>query len=278
MKDGNRKDHERNDKDKNDKDKNYIKLLIERLNKASEESSEELIKDLINLFYLEIENFAKIDHMRDFRAGKPEAIYAENKDPVEVLKMVKEILKHSDGILITRANEEHIEVLEKELSGIRLQVNRKSGTVIAGNKKKRTGGRIAIITAGTSDIPVAEEAATTADFLGIEVKRYYDVGVAGIHRLIEPIRDIIVSDVDAIVVVAGMEGALPSVIAGLVNIPVIAVPTSVGYGTNLGGITTLFAMLQSCSSGVAVVNIDNGFGAAVFASMICKRRYGGARK
>ncbi|RLI74880.1 nickel pincer cofactor biosynthesis protein LarB, partial [Archaeoglobales archaeon] len=120
-------------------------------------------------------------------------------------------------------------------------------------------------------IPVAEEAATTAEFLGIEVFKFYDVGVAGLHRLIEPIKKIKNEEVDVVIAIAGMEGALPSVVAGLIDLPIIAVPTSVGYGVNLKGISTLFAMLQSCSSGVAVVNIDNGFGAAVFASLIIRR-------
>ncbi|RLI84554.1 MAG: nickel pincer cofactor biosynthesis protein LarB, partial [Archaeoglobales archaeon] len=131
-------------------------------------------------------------------------------------------------------------------------------------------GKVAILTAGTSDIPVAEEAAETAEFLGMDVIKFYDVGVAGIHRLVEPIERIKREKVNAIIVIAGMEGALPSVVAGLIDKPVIAVPTSVGYGVNLGGLTALFAMLQSCSSGVAVVNIDNGFGAAVFAYLIAR--------
>jgi hypothetical protein len=139
-------------------------------------------------------------------------------------------------------------------------------------KRKEGVGKVAILTAGTSDIKVAEEAAMTAEFLGLEVKKFYDVGVAGLHRLIRPLKEIINSDVDSIIVVAGMEGALPSVVAGLVDLPVIAVPTSVGYGVSMEGLTTLFSMLQSCSSGVAVVNIDNGFGAAVFASMISRIR------
>jgi len=126
------------------------------------------------------------------------------------------------------------------------------------------------LTAGTADIGVAEEARVTAEFLGLEVLRFYDVGVAGLHRIVEPVRIIRENNVDSVIVVAGMEGALPSVIAGLLDIPVIAVPTSVGYGVHLKGISTLFAMLQSCPSGVAVVNIDNGFGAAVFAYLISR--------
>jgi len=136
-------------------------------------------------------------------------------------------------------------------------------------------GKVAILTAGTADIPVAEEASMTAEFLGLDVIKFYDVGIAGIHRIIEPIAKILEERVDSVIVIAGMEGALPSVIAGILDVPVIAVPTSIGYGVNLGGIATLFSMLQSCSSGIAVVNIDNGFGAAVFAyliSLVAKRR------
>ena len=231
-------------------------------------------KEIKDIFFKQIEGLAKIDHIRDLRAGKPEAIFAEFKEPEEVVKIAKGYLESSGRVLVTRADERVIERLKGEFeTKFDVRINRKGKTVIVCQKDRLTEkvGRIAIMTAGTSDIGVAEEAASTAEFLGIEVLKFYDVGVAGIHRLVEPLKKISNEDIDVIIAVAGMEGALPSVIAGIVDIPVIAVPTSVGYGTNLNGLTTLFAMLQSCSSGVAVVNIDNGFGAAVLAALISKK-------
>lgn len=230
-------------------------------------------KEIKDIFFKQIEELAKIDHIRDLRAGKPEAIFAEFKEPEEVVKIAKGYLESTGKVLVTRADERVIERLKGEFeTKFDVRINRKGKTVIVYKDRLMKGvGKIAIMTAGTSDIGVAEEAASTAEFLGMEVLKFYDVGVAGIHRLVEPLKKISNEDVDVIIAVAGMEGALPSVVAGLVDVPVIAVPTSVGYGTNLNGLTTLFAMLQSCSSGVAVVNIDNGFGAAVFAALISRK-------
>jgi len=241
-------------------------------------------KDIKDFFYTKIEEIAKIDHCRLERAGKPEAVFAEFKEPKDVIKICRGYLESSGEVLITRTSPELVKIVKKEFDfnspEFDIIVNDKGRTIILRDKNKKTTeeattkkkGKVAIITAGTSDIPVAEEAASTAEFLNLKVIKFYDIGVAGLHRIVEPIKEVCKEGVDAIISVAGMEGALPSVIAGLVDIPVIAVPTSVGYGTNLGGLTTLFAMLQSCSSGVAVVNIDNGFGAAVFASLIVKNK------
>ncbi len=255
--------------------KNMIEELREILEilKSELSNSPDLRKEITELFFQQVEDFANYDHMREVRAGKPEAIYAPGKSPEEVVKILKESLRFSDGVLVTKASKEQIDRILDDFPNA--TVNEKSGTVIVGRKRRERCGKVAILTAGTSDIGIAEEAATTAEFLGLEVKKYYDVGVAGIHRLIKPLKDVLDDDVDSIIVVAGMEGALPSVVAGMIDLPVIAVPTSIGYGVNLMGLTTLFSMLQSCSSGVAVVNIDNGFGAAVFASLISKvrRRY-----
>ncbi len=250
---------------------NKIKELRKILKELKSELNNlpELRKEIVEIFFQQIENFANYDHLREARAGKPEAIYAPGKSPDEIIKILKESLKISEGVLVTKASKEQIKSIVKAFPNA--EVNAKSGSVIVGKKKEKIG-KVAILTAGTSDISVAEEAATAAEFLGLDVKRYYDVGVAGIHRLINPLKDILSDDVDSIIVVAGMEGALPSVVAGMVDLPVIAVPTSVGYGVNLQGLTTLLSMLQSCSSGVAVVNIDNGFGAAVFASLISRVR------
>ncbi len=224
-----------------------------------------------------VDDIARLDCFRDLRAGKPEAIFAEFKTPDELVRIVRGYLECRDSVLVTRLNGEQIEALRRNFREI--YVNERGRIAVVGKRAEaiRRGdvegiGRVAIFTAGTSDIHVAEEASTTAEFLGLKVLKFYDVGIACIYRLIDPIKTVIKEDVDAIIAIAGMEGALPSVIAGLVDIPVIAVPTSVGYGVNLNGLTPLFSMLLSCPSGVAVVNIDNGFGAAVFAYLIAKRR------
>jgi len=215
----------------------------------------------------ELKNLANLDFDRFERAGKPEAVFAEGKSVEDLVKIVKRFIEEGKSTLVTRLSREQIEALK---SFEEVKINERGRIAIVGKPVSAKAGKVAILTAGTSDIPVAEEAAVTAEFLGLEVLRFYDVGVAGLHRIVEPVKRIREENVDSAIVVAGMEGALPSVIAGLVDVPVIAVPTSVGYGVNLGGITTLFAMLQSCSSGVAVVNIDNGFGAAVFAALISR--------
>ena len=224
-----------------------------------------------------VDNFARLDVFREFRSGKPEAIFAQNKTPEQLVKIVKAYLECTDSVLITRLNYEQIRALKSNFKDV--HVNELGKIAVVGRKAKELNegkieeiGKIAIFTAGTSDIPVAEEAYTTARFLGLEVLKFYDVGIACLYRLVEPLRKVKEEDVDSIIAIAGMEGALPSVLAGLVDVPIIAVPTSIGYGVNLGGITTLFSMLLSCPSGVAVVNIDNGFGAGVFAYLISRIR------
>lgn len=249
-----------------------LKELIERIKKLDGEA----IKLLREAIIAEVDGIARIDVHREARAGKPEAIFAESKSVEDLLTIVKAHVEKSSRVLVTRLSDEQVEALQQlEQQGLNVRVNRRARTAVielGSVEKSQKKGKVAIMTAGTSDIPVAEEAAETAEFLGLDVLRFYDVGVAGIHRLVEPIKRITEDEVDAVIVVAGMEGALPSVVAGMVDVPVIAVPTSVGYGVNFGGLTALFAMLQSCSSGVAVVNIDNGFGAAVFASLIAGRK------
>ncbi|MEG9193850.1 MAG: nickel pincer cofactor biosynthesis protein LarB [Candidatus Methanoglobus sp.] len=212
-----------------------------------------------------LENLAKLDFEREHRAGKPEAIFCEGKPLELVLRIAEEYKKRSKAVLFTRLNKEQMEALKS----MGAEVNELARTATFGKAEKIIGS-VAILTAGSADVSVAEEASVTAIFLGLEVLKFYDVGVAGLHRIIEPVRAIREKKVDSVIVIAGMEGALPSVVAGLVDVPVIAVPTSVGYGVHLKGISTLFAMLQSCPSGVAVVNVDNGFGAAVFAYLISK--------
>ncbi|MCX8172162.1 MAG: nickel pincer cofactor biosynthesis protein LarB [Archaeoglobaceae archaeon] len=212
-----------------------------------------------------LENIVRLDLERDKRAGKPEAVFGEGKQLQAIIKIAEEYKKLGKPALFTRLSKEQMDALKS----MGAEVNEIARTAIFGKAQKDVGS-VAILTAGTADIAVAEEARVTAEFLGLEVIKFYDVGVAGLHRIIEPVKAIREKKVDSVIVIAGMEGALPSVVASLVDVPVIAVPTSIGYGVHLKGISTLFAMLQSCPSGVAVVNIDNGFGAAVFAYLISR--------
>ena len=215
--------------------------------------------------FMEIGDYAKVDMHRGVRQGVPEVIFSAGKTKEHILGIAQTMLENGqETVLITRLSEEAAEYVGQALA---LDYNKLAMTGVIGKTPEPTGkGRIVVATGGTSDIPVAEEAAVTAETLGNEVVRLYDVGVSGIHRLMAHL-DIIMG-ARAIVAVAGMEGALPSVIGGLADCPVIAVPTSVGYGASLGGIAALLSMLNSCASGVSVVNIDNGFGAGYMASMI----------
>ncbi|MGC8803541.1 MAG: nickel pincer cofactor biosynthesis protein LarB, partial [Bacteroidales bacterium] len=211
--------------------------------------------------------FAKVDHHRLLRRGYPEVIFCAGKTPAQVKGIIESMLPHGENILATRAS---IEIFQ-EVKSCHPEVNyNELGRTITIRQKAitPTSSYIAIVTAGTSDIPVAEEAAVTAEIFGNRVERVNDVGVAGIHRLYDRLD--ILRGAKVLVVIAGMEGALPSVVGGLVDKPVIAVPTSIGYGAAFQGIAALLGMLTSCTSGIGVVNIDNGFGAAYLASMINK--------
>jgi pyridinium-3,5-biscarboxylic acid mononucleotide synthase len=211
--------------------------------------------------------FAKIDNHREMRVGYPEVIYCEGKTVEQVKKIVEFMLTKDNNILGTRATEEMYEAVKEICSEAEYSTLARTITI----KKKKLDipdTYIAVVTAGTSDIPVAEEAAITAEVLGNKVERIFDVGVAGIHRLFSRLE--LIRGAKVVVVIAGMEGALASVVGGLVDKPIIAVPTSVGYGANFGGLSALLSMLNSCASGVSVVNIDNGFGAGYLASMINK--------
>jgi NCAIR mutase (PurE)-related protein len=221
--------------------------------------------------------FAKVDHHRKKRQGFPEVIYGEGKTDVQILSIIKAIRSKENDVLVTRISkdkadyilQEYPEFIYNETAQILFWKEQK-------NSKDSYQGYIAIVCAGTSDLRVAEEAAVTAQALGSEVRRFYDVGVAGIHRLLDNIEEIQQATVS--VVVAGMEGALPSVVGGLVSHPIIAVPTSVGYGANFNGLSALLTMLNSCASGISVVNIDNGFGAAYNAVLIDNLAKKGAEK
>ena len=208
--------------------------------------------------------FASLDLSRNKRNGFPEIIYGEGKTKEQIEKIIESLEKENLPVLATRVDREKGQyLLEKIPHGFYYEIAR---AFVVNPTPIQSEHYIAVVTAGTSDMPVAEEAAITAETFGNPVKRIYDVGVAGIHRLFNRLDDI--RGASVIIVIAGMEGALVSVVAGLVDVPVIAVPTSVGYGSNLQGLTTLMSMLTSCASGVTVVNIDNGFGAAYSASMI----------
>ena len=209
--------------------------------------------------------FAKIDHHRALRQGMPEVILARGKRPEQVVAMVKKMLPTSPNILVTRGDREMARRLKKLTPAA--QFHELSGVITIRRDRRILGrGKILVVSAGTSDIPVAEEALVTAEIMGNEVEHLYDVGVAGLHRLMGNRQALFRACV--IIVVAGMEGALPSVVGGLVRVPVIAVPTSIGYGASFQGLAALLGMLNSCASNVAVVNIDNGFGAGFVASTI----------
>lgn len=209
--------------------------------------------------------FAQVDTHRALRKGFPEVIFGAGKTPEQIVKIAAKLMDHEQRILVTRITSEHARALRKKFKGVIHHEVARCVTIEKQPSPKRPG-HIAVICAGTSDLPVAEEAAITADIMGNQVERIHDVGVSGLHRLFGRLE--LVQSANVIVVVAGMEGALPSVVAGLVSKPVIAVPTSVGYGASFGGLAALLGMLNSCGSGVTVVNIDNGFGAGYAASQI----------
>lgn len=243
--------------------RNEIENLLKEI-KDGKISVEDALEVLQNFPYTDL-GFARIDHHREMRTGYPEIVYCSGKTAEQVAGIFKVMSVRENNVIGTRADEKMYESVKNILPEA---VYYKDARIISIRKSKISppGSRIAVITAGTSDIPVAEEAAVTAELLGNNVLRIYDAGVAGIHRLVDKLPEI--RNCRVIIVIAGMEGALASVVGGLVDKPVIAVPTSVGYGANFGGISALLAMLTSCSTGVTVVNIDNGFGAGFSASMI----------
>ena len=212
--------------------------------------------------------YARVDTHRALRKNFPEVVYGEGKTPAQVAGIVREIARREKNFLVTRVSPEQVRAIRRVVPGVRHhEVARCVSASVAGaGDRNLRPGTIAVLAAGTSDLAVAEEAAVTAEVMGNRVLRLYDVGVAGLHRLLAHLETL--QRAHVIIAVAGMEGALPSVVAGLVACPVIAVPTSVGYGANLGGLTALLGMLTSCSSGLTVVNINNGFGAAYAASQI----------
>jgi pyridinium-3,5-biscarboxylic acid mononucleotide synthase len=223
---------------------------------------------MTRLRYLPFEDlgFAKVDHHRALRQGFPEVIMGQDKEPRQIAAIIRATRRQKANLLVTRLSAERMARLTKLLSGLEYHAAARAATWIGKPIKIKGKGTVLVVCAGTSDIPVAEEAVLTASMMGNRVERLFDVGIAGIHRLLGNKAQLDAASV--IIVVAGMEGALPSVVAGLVNRPVIAVPTSIGYGASFNGLAALLGMLNSCAAGVTVVNIDNGFGAGFAASLI----------
>jgi pyridinium-3,5-biscarboxylic acid mononucleotide synthase len=214
------------------------------------------------------------DPQREWRKGVPEVIFGETKQTTQVLAMAHSLLEGSGRAIISRVQPDTLVALRQEFQGYTLRVREASRALVIyqpGYVLAQTGGRVGVLSAGTSDIPVADEAALIAEEMGCHVTCIYDVGVAGLHRLLEPLRALLTNGVDVIIVAAGMDGALPSVVTGLVPVPVIGLPTSIGYGLGGNGLAALLSMLQTCAPGLSVVNIDNGIGAGSTAALIANR-------
>lgn len=214
------------------------------------------------------------DPGREWRKGVPEVIFAETKDDAQVIAMARGLLSGSGRAIISRLRPEAIAVVKSTFVGYSIHMREASRAMVIyapGYKRSRTGGHVGVISAGTSDIPIADEAALIVEEMGCRVTSIYDVGVAGLHRLVTPLRNLLADNVDVIIVAAGMDGALPSVVTGLVPVPVIGLPTSIGYGMGGKGVAALLSMLQTCAPGLSVVNIDNGVGAGSTAALIANR-------
>lgn len=245
-----------------------IRKILEQLSSGKMEVVEAL--EQLRTLPFDDMKFAKLDLHRELRKGIPEAIYTPGKTDAQVLAIAERALARGDEAVFTRMERRAYERLRKRL-GSKMRYYPEARIATVGVRRRPKAGKVLVVTAGTSDIPVAEEAAVTCELLGCSVERLYDVGVAGVHRLTANMKQL--RSPDVVIVLAGMEGALPSVVAGLTHRPVIAVPTSVGYGASFGGIAALLGMLSSCSSGIGVVNIDNGFGAGALAAVIVHNKY-----
>lgn len=251
---------------------NVTKTEIQQLLKSFKQgniSESEVVRKMASLGSESL-GFATVDHHRQLRHGFPEVIFCQGKTPAQAAAIAASVSRGGRPLLATRADKEHFRAVKKKVRNALYNESARTITANAPQSPRDASRRILVVSAGTSDMPVAEEAAVTARICGSAVDTLYDVGVAGLHRLLSQ-SDLLLK-ANVIVVVAGMEGALPSVVGGLVDVPVIAVPTSIGYGASFGGVTALLAMLNSCASGVTVVNIDNGFGAGYAASVINGRR------
>lgn len=243
--------------------KDDIKKILDQVQTGSISVDEG--QKLIEHMYGSNMGFARLDIQREHRKGFPEAIFCPGKTTEQIVQIAKKLTAVSErNVLATRASRDIFDVLNQEIPSA--EYNEISRTILIRNGEQRALGNILVVSAGTSDLPVAEEAAITAEAMGNKVERLYDTGVAGLHRLLAESEKLQLAKV--LIVVAGMDGVLPSVVGGLVSSPVIAVPTSVGYGANFGGVAPLLTMLNSCAEGIGVVNIDNGFGAGYLASLI----------
>ena len=240
-----------------------IRKLFEQV-RSGKVTPDDAVERLRHLPFEDL-GFAKVDHHRRLRAGMPEVIFGQGKTPAQLTGIFERLAKHGGNILATRADAKQFAAVKKKLRRVAYHDKARAITLVQ-DEAVYGKGTIAIVSAGTSDIPVAEEAVVTAEIMGNAVQRLYDVGVAGIHRLLAH-REVL-AKARVVIVCAGMEGALPSVVGGLVGVPVIAVPTSVGYGAAFQGMAALLGMMNSCASNVSVVNIDNGFGAGYVASLI----------
>jgi NCAIR mutase (PurE)-related protein len=245
-------------------DPDKLRVLLDRV-AGGQTSIDDAMRQLRDLPFADL-GFARVDHHRALRVGIPEVVLASGKDREHLHAIVAELDRQEHPVFVTRLDAEGGAALEAAFDGLRYDAASRTALLARKPIENRGRGPVAVVTAGTSDIPVAEEAAATATALGNEVQRVYDVGVAGLHRLLAYREQL--DRAAVLIVVAGMEGALASVVGGLVAKPVIAVPTSVGYGASFGGIAALLTMLNGCASGVTVVNIDNGFGAAYAATLI----------
>ncbi|MCP2729509.1 nickel pincer cofactor biosynthesis protein LarB [Limnofasciculus baicalensis] len=225
-------------------------------------------KKLKNLAFESVGDFAKIDNHRTLRTGFPEVIWGQGKTPDQIAQIMAAMRQHNPVVMATRIEPDIFAQIQEKVPGIQYYSTARICAITPEIIKPKYPGIIGLICAGTSDLPVAEEAAITAELCGFQVQRLWDVGVAGIHRLLSHRH--IITEANVLIVVAGMEGALPSVVAGLADCPVIAVPTSIGYGASFGGLAPLLTMLNSCAAGIGVVNIDNGFGAAILAGQILR--------
>jgi len=248
-------------------DPNRLRALLAEVSGGTL-SADEALEQLRSLPFEDL-GFAKVDHHRHLRTGFPEVIFGSGKTAEQIVEIARRVKDRSQNVLITRLAPTEAEHIQRAFPEMSYSPHARAATILHARPEIRGRGVILVVAAGTSDVPVAEESALTADLMGNTVERVYDVGISGIHRLFahhEQLRQAAV-----LIVVAGMEGALPSVVGGLVDRPVIAVPTSIGYGASFGGLAALLAMLNSCAAGVVVVNIDNGFGAGVAASVINRR-------
>jgi len=250
-------------------DRKRVKDLLEAVEKGSI-APEDAFERLRKLPYEEL-GYAKLDHHRNIRRGFPEAVFCIGKSDNQILEIAERFVKAQGYAILTKVTPRQAAAVRKKL-GRRMRYYPDARMILVGKTSERMGGMISVVTAGTSDIPIAEEAAVLCESYGVDVVRIYDIGVAGMHRLAPFLEKIDSSDI--VIVVAGMEGALPSVVASMTDRPVIAVPTSIGYGASFRGVTALLGMLCSCSPGIAIVNIDNGFGAGVFALSILKSKRG----